>query len=62
MDLPAEVRNEIYEMALTPDREIGMPVIRRAVTPSGALTRVNSRVRMETLGMWRGMSGGCWVP
>ncbi|KAF2167851.1 hypothetical protein M409DRAFT_21998 [Zasmidium cellare ATCC 36951] len=55
MDLPAEIRNEIYEMALTPEREIGMPVLKRTVRPSGALTRVNSRVRMETLGMWRGL-------
>lgn len=62
MDLPAEIRNEIYEMALTPDREMGMPMLARLVRPSGALTRVNSQVRLETLGMFKEKSEGCLVP
>lgn len=62
MDLPAEIRNEIYEMALTPDREIGMPMLQKPVRPSGALTRVNSQLRGETLGIFRVRGEGCLVP
>lgn len=62
MDLPAEIRNQIYELSLTPDRTMGMAPIAKPVRPSAALTRVNSQVRTETLGMYTELSASCIAP
>jgi len=62
MDLPAELRNQIYELCLTPDRLMGVAPIAKPVRPSASLTRVNSQVRSETLGLYTEMSEDCITP
>jgi len=62
MDLPAELRNQIYELCLTPDRLMGVAPIAKPVRPSASLTRVNSQVRSETLSLYTEMSEDCITP
>ena len=58
--LPAELRNEVYDLALSDETTDGFPI--QITKPESALTRACRQIRQETLAIYYGRPNGFHTP